>query len=161
VSENVFSLENKYRKSLLARATYVVFVLFLKSLHAYIMEMNALYVSSSLSYRVNTWQSFLIFRKLRSTTFLPLYRFLLYLHGSFRLLFGGTTGRIPLCFAFARQRHHSCRCHRRWLSQRAMDIKNHFRCHQEQVWYRTRTSQCPRLSTHTRSVAADARCQVA
>ena len=65
--------------------------------------MKALSVSSSLSYRVNTWQSFLIFRKLRSTTFLPLYRFLLYLHGSFRLLFGGTTGRIPHCFAFARQ----------------------------------------------------------
>ena len=65
--------------------------------------MKASYVSSSLSYRTKTLLNFLILRKLRSTLFLPLYNSLSYFHGLLRLLFGGTTGRIPHFFAFARQ----------------------------------------------------------
>ena len=45
------------------------------------MEMKALYVSSSLSYRVNTRRNCLILRKFRSTTFRPSYNFLSYFHG--------------------------------------------------------------------------------
>jgi len=63
---------------------------------------KASYASSSLSYRVNTLRNSFIFRKLRSTTLRPLYNFLLYHHGFLRFRFGGTTGRIPHFFAFAR-----------------------------------------------------------
>ena len=65
--------------------------------------MKALYVSSSLSYRVCTLLNSLISRKLRSTTFLLLYNFLLYFQGFLRLLFGGTTGRMPHFFTFLRK----------------------------------------------------------
>ena len=72
-------------------------------MHIYAIAMNALYVSSSLSYRVNTRRNCLILRKLRSTILRLLYNLLSYLHGFLRLLFGDTTGRIPHFFAVARQ----------------------------------------------------------
>ena len=80
-----------------------MFTLIFMNLSMYAMAMNALYVSSSLSYRVKTLRNCLILRKLRSTTFRPLYNSLSYAYGSFRLLFGRTTGRIPHISAFARQ----------------------------------------------------------
>ena len=64
--------------------------------------MNAQYVSSSLSYRVNTRRNSFILRKLRSTTFRSLYNSLSYSQGSLRLLFGGTTGTILHSTTFAR-----------------------------------------------------------
>ena len=69
----------------------------------YAMEMKALYVSSSLSYRVKTLRNCLILRKFRSTTFRFVYNSSSYFQGFLRLLFGGTTGRMPHFFAFARQ----------------------------------------------------------
>jgi len=72
-------------------------------MHIFANPMNALYVSSSLSYRVWTLRNSLINWKLRSTMFLLLYNFLLYFHGFLRLLFGGTTGRMPHFFTFLRK----------------------------------------------------------
>jgi hypothetical protein len=66
------------------------------------MTMKALYVSSNLSYLVNTRRYCLILRKLHSTMYRCLYNSLSYFHGLLRLLFGGTTGRIPHFLAFLR-----------------------------------------------------------